>query len=60
MRGAGGRLLDVHPQPVDLPRGGGEVTLQLQLPLTQSAMENISNNQYIIEGKKYKRIIQLA
>lgn len=38
--GARGRLLDVHPQPVDLPRGRGQVTLQLQLPLTQSAMSN--------------------
>ena len=35
-----GRLLDVHPQPVDLPRGRGQVTLKLQLPLTQSAMGN--------------------
>ena len=36
-----GRLLDVHPQPVDLPRGGGQVTLQLQLPLTQSAINKM-------------------
>ena len=31
-----GRLLDVHPQSVDLPTGGGQVALQLQLPLPQS------------------------
>ena len=43
MRG-GGRLLDVHPQPVDLPRGRSEVTLQLQLPLPQSENENMSEN----------------
>ena len=35
-RACRGRLLDVHPQSVDLPAGGGEVALQLQLPLTQS------------------------
>ena len=33
--------LDVHPQPVDLPAGRGEVTLQLQLPLPQSETQNI-------------------
>ena len=34
-------LLDVHPQPVDLPAGRSEVTLQLQLPLSQSGTKNI-------------------
>lgn len=31
-----GGSFDVHPQPVDLSAGGGEVTLQLQLSLPQS------------------------
>ena len=47
---SGGRL-DVHPQPVDLPAGRGEVTLQLQLSLPQSA--NIQNT---IECKFWNRI----
>ena len=37
-------LLDVHPQPVDLPAGRGEVALQLQLPLPQSENEDMSEN----------------
>ena len=41
VRDGAGRLLDVHPQPVDLPRGGGQVTLKLQLPLTQSAINKM-------------------
>jgi len=36
------RLLDADPQAVDLPGGGGEVTLQLQLPLPQSAIQGMS------------------
>ena len=50
-------LLDVHPQPVDLSRGCGEVTLQLQFSLSQSetgeniqskAAENIYPNYYAL------------
>ena len=37
-------LLDVHPQPVDLPAGRGEVALELELPLSQS--ENITYIKY--------------
>ena len=37
-------LLDVHPQPVDLPAGGGEVALQLELPFSQSENREIINN----------------
>ena len=39
-------LLDVHPQPVDLSAGRGEVTLQLQLPLSQSETQKIINIKY--------------
>jgi len=37
-------LLDVHPQPVDLPAGRSEVTLQLQLPLSQSFNFSLSGH----------------
>ena len=50
MRG-GGRLLDVHPQPVDLPAGRGEVALQLQLPLSQSETPEIVNIKYVFKEK---------
>ena len=46
-------LLDVHPQPVDLPAGRGEVALQLQLPLSQSETPEIVNIKYLRRNIKY-------
>ena len=34
-------LLDVHPQPVDLPAGRGQVALELELSLSQSETEKL-------------------
>ena len=41
-----GGSFDVHPQPVDLSAGGGEVTLQLQLSLSQSETGKIFEMQF--------------
>ena len=47
-------LLDVHPQPVDLPAGRGEVALQLQLPLSQSETPEIVYIKYLKRNIKYQ------
>ena len=41
-------LLNVHPQPVDLPAGGGEVTLELELPLSQSEIQTMTPGNIVI------------
>jgi len=52
------RLLNVHPQPVDLPAGGGEVTLELELPLSQSF--NFSLSCYILSEELQLVYLQLG
>ena len=51
------RLLDADPQAVDLPGSGGEVTLQLQLPLPQSAIQGMS---IVQEGQDHKIFLSVV